>query len=258
MPTDGKTPGGFDPASLVLGGISGLSNMLTGGAQRRAEQRMYDQQRMDSQRQMGVNDAQFRAGLAFNKDQDRYSRAMDQYQVGRQEEADAYRRANTNALAPARQELLGALMARFLGGGVNPNAASAAGVPGLQRQWAQQFASQAPVTTRADAGALQQAASAPYTATANPLAEESAAAMSKIEQEARQRAEGSIQNKLQQFARGERDPREYAARLGFDFNDPANRDKWLEAFMADDAEYQRLKAAESAQAGRTGANMGAY
>lgn len=260
---------GFDPFSLGLGALSGLSNMLTGGAQRRQQQKMFDAQRNDAQRAQAQQDAQFRANLGFQRDQDQYSRAQDQYNVGRQEEQDAYRRANTNALAPARQQLLGSLMARLLGGGVDPrqmaagNAqASPAGQAALAQQWAQQFASQPAVTQRADPAALAAAASKPYTEVANPAAMEQQQKTSQAEQEARQRAEQMTQTYLQSKARdiasGKFSLDRYAQQLGFDPRDPANHDKWVQAFMDDDPAYRDLKNQIAAQGARTGAGMGAY
>lgn len=232
----------MDPYSIGLGALSGISNLLTGGAQRKAQEKAFNAQRNDAQRQMGQQDAQFRAGLNFNRDQDRYGRAQDQYNVGRTEEADAYKRANTNALAPARQSLIAQLMSRLAGGD--------------SAQWIQSLGSQPAVTQRADAGALATAAAAPYTQTANPLAAEAANAQSTVEQQARQRAE----QMTQQYLRGKspQEIQQYAQRLGFNPLDPANKEKWVQVFMADDREYQKLKTSSADQYTRMGGGQGAY
>lgn len=236
-----KGGGGMDPVTIGLTAAGGISNLLGGNAQRKAQQKQFDAQRNDAQRAFGQDAAQFAAKLGFDKDNARYDRSKDVYSVQRDREADDYKRQQTNALNPARRDLIGALMARFVGG--------------QGGDWSKMFASQPGVSSRPNYGGVEEAAAKEFTTVANPLQAEQQRATSQVEQEARKRAEEQIAVKMAQFQKGERDPKKYAVQLGFDPFDPNNRDKWIQAFMDEDAEYKKLSNNVAGQYGRMGAGI---
>jgi hypothetical protein len=252
--TPAKKATGMNP--YVTAGLTiaqGASSLLGGNAQRKAQKAQFDAQRNDAQRQMGQDNAQFAAKLGFERDTDRFSRAKDVYGMQRDQEGDEYRRANTNATNPARRDLISALMARFTGGGIGRGSFAQPMQGGTFDP--SQLRSAPAVQARPNYGAFEEAANKEYTTVTNPLQAEQANSLGEAEKEARKRAEAQVAVKMQQFGKGERNPAQYAQQLGFDPFDPANRDKWVKAFMDEDQEWKKLQTGSRDQYARMGAGV---
>lgn len=284
----------MDPVTVGLTVANGLSNLFGGAAQRKAEKQQYGAARNDAQRDSATQQAQFAADLGLQRDKDQFARAKDVYGMQREQESDAYRRAQTNATNPMRRDLMSALMARLTGGGNGQGMQGAAQRPGSYTPMPanaprmpqegqapagvgpsmgnpvmkaltgfqgtfnpSQLSGQAPVTQRPNYDAVTQSAAQPYTRIENPLVKEQGMATAQIDKEARARAEQGIQNTMRDFQTGKKDPRRYAQQYGFDPLDPANRDKWIAAFLAEDPTYGKQQGEVASQATRT-VGVGSY